>query len=99
MKKFFLTLSLACALVLTSQLPGSQSLATANTYGEAYFIADEYDGIRPLDITRGGGGLFVWPLPTYQLRPLDITRGGGGLFVRPLPTYQRVVGKNVILAK
>jgi len=66
MKKFFLTLSLACALVLTSQLPGSQSLATANTYGDAYFMTDEYDYIRPLDITRGGGGLFVRPLPTYQ---------------------------------
>jgi hypothetical protein len=52
-------------------------------------MADEYDDIMPLDITRGGGGLFVRPLPTYQLMPLDITRGGGGLFVRPLPTYHR----------
>jgi len=60
MKKFFLTLSLACALVLTCQLSGCQSLATYNAYPDRCY------SFMPLDITRGGGGLFVRPLPTCQ---------------------------------
>jgi hypothetical protein len=53
MKKFFLTLSLACALVLTSQLPGSQSLATANTLFVRGLFADA-SGLRARACFRSG---------------------------------------------
>src|SRR6266481_337208 len=52
MKSCFLTLSLACALVLTCQLSGCQSLAT-------------YNPCAP-DPYYGQGGLFVRALPTCQ---------------------------------